>query len=55
MVLPFEPLSLAFDEIRYAVDMPQVPSIFNLDAPLMYLAGYLYSNSQVITTCIISV
>ncbi|KAK7839281.1 abc transporter g family member 40 [Quercus suber] len=23
MVLPFEPLSLAFDEIRYAVDMPQ--------------------------------
>jgi len=24
MVLPFEPLSLAFDEIRYAVDMPQV-------------------------------
>lgn len=36
MVLPFEPLSIAFDEIRYAVDMPQVPSIFNLDAPLMY-------------------
>ena len=29
MVLPFEPLSLVFDEIRYAVDMPQVPSIFN--------------------------
>lgn len=24
MVLPFEPLSLAFDEIRYAVDMPAV-------------------------------
>ncbi|KAF3961965.1 hypothetical protein CMV_013472 [Castanea mollissima] len=23
MVLPFEPLSIAFDEIRYAVDMPQ--------------------------------
>jgi hypothetical protein len=29
MVLPFEPLSLTFDEIRYAVDMPQVPSSFN--------------------------
>ena len=24
MVLPFEPLSITFDEIRYAVDMPQV-------------------------------
>lgn len=24
MVLPFEPLSVTFDEIRYAVDMPQV-------------------------------
>jgi len=24
MVLPFQPLSLTFDEIRYAVDMPQV-------------------------------
>lgn len=24
MVLPFEPLSIAFDEIRYAIDMPQV-------------------------------
>lgn len=55
MVLPFEPLSLAFDEIRYAVDMPQVPSIFNLVAPSMYLAGYLYLNSQVNTMCIISV
>lgn len=24
MVLPFEPLSIAFNEIRYAIDMPQV-------------------------------
>ena len=24
MVLPFEPHSITFDEIRYAVDMPQV-------------------------------
>ena len=24
MILPFEPLSITFDEIRYAVDMPQV-------------------------------
>lgn len=24
MVLPFEPLSMSFDEIKYAVDMPQV-------------------------------
>lgn len=24
MILPFQPLSLTFDEIRYAVDMPQV-------------------------------
>ena len=24
MVLPFTPLSITFDEIRYAVDMPQV-------------------------------
>ncbi|MCI40961.1 hypothetical protein A2U01_0062194, partial [Trifolium medium] len=23
MVLPFQPLSITFDEIRYAVDMPQ--------------------------------
>lgn len=28
MVLPFQPLSLAFDEIRYAIDMPQVISGF---------------------------
>lgn len=27
MVLPFEPLSITFNEIRYAVDMPQVSSI----------------------------
>jgi hypothetical protein len=27
MVLPFQPLSITFDEIRYAVDMPQVLSI----------------------------
>ena len=24
MVLPFQPLSLTFDDIRYSVDMPQV-------------------------------
>lgn len=24
MVLPFEPLSITFDDIKYAVDMPQV-------------------------------
>ncbi|CAK9168956.1 unnamed protein product, partial [Ilex paraguariensis] len=24
MVLPFEPLSITFEDIRYAVDMPQV-------------------------------
>lgn len=30
MVLPFVPLSLTFDEIRYSVDMPQVgPHIFS--------------------------
>lgn len=28
MVLPFEPQSLTFDDIRYSVDMPQVPSLF---------------------------
>ena len=27
MVLPFQPLSLTFDEIRYSVDMPQVPYV----------------------------
>lgn len=27
MVLPFTPLSITFDEIRYAVDMPQVQTI----------------------------
>ena len=26
MVLPFQPLSIAFDEIRYSVDMPEVSS-----------------------------
>jgi hypothetical protein len=25
MVLPFQPLSLSFDDIKYSVDMPQVP------------------------------
>ena len=25
MVLPFAPLSITFDDIRYSVDMPQVP------------------------------
>lgn len=29
MVLPFEPLSITFDNIRYSVDMPQVDSNFN--------------------------
>lgn len=24
MILPFEPLSITFDEIKYAVDMPHV-------------------------------
>lgn len=28
MVLPFEPLSLTFDDIRYSVDMPQVHYLF---------------------------
>ena len=28
MVLPFRPLSISFDEIRYAVDMPPVHLIF---------------------------
>lgn len=26
MVLPFEPFAITFDDIRYAVDMPQVSS-----------------------------
>lgn len=26
MLLPFEPLSITFDDIRYSVDMPQVCS-----------------------------
>lgn len=30
MVLPFEPLSLTFDDIHYAVDMPEVYSIFRI-------------------------
>lgn len=29
MVLPFEPLSITFDNIRYSVDMPPVDSNFN--------------------------
>lgn len=32
MVLPFEPHSITFDEIRYAVDMPQVPFEFQIEA-----------------------
>lgn len=28
MVLPFEPLSISFDDIKYSVDMPQVSSTF---------------------------
>lgn len=27
MILPFEPLSITFDDILYAVDMPQVHSV----------------------------
>lgn len=26
MVLPFEPLSITFEDIKYAIDMPQVSS-----------------------------
>lgn len=29
MVLPFQPLSITFDDISYRVDMPQVPSAFH--------------------------
>lgn len=29
MVLPFEPLSITFDDIKYAVDMPQVSATSN--------------------------
>jgi len=29
MVLPFQPLFLTFDEIRYFVDMPHIP-MFNI-------------------------
>jgi hypothetical protein len=28
MVLPFQPLSLTFDDIKYFVDMPQVPYLY---------------------------
>lgn len=28
MILPFVPLSITFDDIRYAVDMPQVHFYF---------------------------
>lgn len=30
MILPFEPLSITFDDIRYAVDMPQVLDLWKL-------------------------
>lgn len=31
MVLPFTPLSITFDEIRYAVDMPQVQELTSME------------------------
>lgn len=34
MVLPFQPLSLAFNEIRYAIDMPHVIFSFKQEVPL---------------------
>lgn len=40
MVLPFQPLSLAFDEIRYAIDMPQVIFGFKLDVPSIYKVNH---------------
>ncbi|KAI7987445.1 Pleiotropic drug resistance protein 1 [Camellia lanceoleosa] len=30
MVLPFEPLSITFDDVRYAVDMPQVGKLVDI-------------------------
>lgn len=38
MVLPFQPLSLAFDEIRYAINMPQVIFSLKLEVPL-FISG----------------
>lgn len=35
MVLPFEPLSITFNEIRYAVDMPQVSFNFLYGAKML--------------------
>lgn len=37
MVLPFEPLSMAFEEIKYSVDMPQVAFVFR---PLSLIQFY---------------
>lgn len=38
MILPFQPLSLAFDHINYFVDMPGVSSLFyNFTRHSLYL------------------
>jgi hypothetical protein len=30
MILPFTPLTITFDNIKYSVDMPQVSNIYHL-------------------------
>lgn len=35
MVLPFTPLSITFDEIGYAVDMPQVQKLTSITKKLL--------------------
>jgi hypothetical protein len=51
MVLPFVPISLSFDEISYAVDMPQVSSNSLYTCELFIKLSYSTLNSMQFWMC----
>ena len=42
MILPFEPLSITFDNIKYSVDMPQVDSNVKTHMFILQLELFIY-------------
>lgn len=42
MILPFQPLSLAFDHVNYYVDMPAVSPSFETVSPFYNLCEYMH-------------
>lgn len=42
MVLPFVPLSIAFEDIKYSIDMPEVPQILKSLPDMHVLYGKLH-------------